>query len=44
MLIDRLFKDYKNGFYVFAPEESRITSCHVTEYPGTLHDMCGILR
>jgi len=28
MLIDRLFKDYKNGFYVFAPKESRITSRH----------------
>jgi hypothetical protein len=25
-LIDRLFKDYQNGFYVFAPKESRITS------------------
>ena len=28
MLIDRLFKDYKKGFYVFAPKESRITSRH----------------
>jgi len=33
MLIDRLFKDYKNGFYVFAPKESRITSRHrVSKY------------
>jgi hypothetical protein len=27
-LIDRLFKDYPEGFYVFAPKESRITSRH----------------
>ena len=28
MLIDTLFKDYPQGFYVFAPKESRITSRH----------------
>jgi len=28
MLIDKLFEDYKKGFYVFAPKESRITSRH----------------
>jgi hypothetical protein len=28
MLIDRMFKDYPEGFYVHAPEESRITSRH----------------
>ena len=27
-LIDRMFKDYPEGFYVHAPEESRITSRH----------------
>jgi len=27
-LIDLLFKDYSEGFYVFAPKESRITSRH----------------
>ena len=33
MLINRLFKDYKKGFYVFAPKESRITSRHrVSKY------------
>ena len=26
--IDRMFKDYPEGFYVFAPKESRITSRH----------------
>lgn len=32
-LIDRLFKDYPEGFYVFAPKESRITSRHrVSKY------------
>jgi Putative transposase/Transposase zinc-binding domain len=28
MLIDRMFKDYPEGFYVHAPEESRIMSLH----------------
>ncbi len=28
-----MFKEYPEGFYIFAPEESRITSCHgITKY------------